>query len=182
MRDANIEEHSEEAAFLWLLRDRAATSPMFSRAELTALDERVEAHLDGLRIAGARAWPLCKRAIGLDDAGEVFARAELAIETKSWEELAAAIDVSVGDPELGRGLVSALGWAPWEQAEEAIACCGRAARPTSSSWGSAQRCSTGAPSTPWCASRSPWPMRRCAAAPSVLAASSGGAICSRRCW
>lgn len=47
-----VSQHAEEAAFLWLLRDRAVYAPHYSLADLSELDDRVEAHLDGLRIAG----------------------------------------------------------------------------------------------------------------------------------
>jgi len=45
-------QHAEEAAFLWLLRHAAVAAPHYSLADLGKLDGRVEAHLDGLRIAG----------------------------------------------------------------------------------------------------------------------------------
>ena len=44
--------HAEEAAFLWLLRDRAVARPQYTLDSLAELDQRVEAHLDGLRVAG----------------------------------------------------------------------------------------------------------------------------------
>jgi hypothetical protein len=51
-----IEQHAEEAAFLWLLRDAAVRAPHYSLKNLADLDNRVEAHLDGLRIAGLEGW------------------------------------------------------------------------------------------------------------------------------
>ena len=48
---AIIEQHAEEAAFLWTTRDRAVHSPNYSLKDLSGLEERVEAHLDGLRVA-----------------------------------------------------------------------------------------------------------------------------------
>lgn len=120
MIERNVEQHAEEAAFLWLLRDRAACSPAYTRADMAHLDERVEAHLDGLRVAGEAAWEICKRSLALDDAGEVFALSELAIETQRWQELAATLDATVHEPALQRGIVSAMGWAAWERVETAV--------------------------------------------------------------
>ena len=47
-----IDQHAEEAAFLWLLRSNAVSAPHYDLDDLSGLDERVEAHIDGLRIAG----------------------------------------------------------------------------------------------------------------------------------
>jgi hypothetical protein len=43
-----VEQHAEEAAFLWLLRDAAVRAPHYSLKDLADIDERVEAHIDGL--------------------------------------------------------------------------------------------------------------------------------------
>ena len=51
-----ISQHAEEASFLWLLRDGAVRDPHYSLKDLAKLDGRVEAHLDGLRIAGEAGW------------------------------------------------------------------------------------------------------------------------------
>jgi hypothetical protein len=47
-----VEQHAEEAAFLWHLRARAADAPHYVRRHLASLEERIEAHLDGLKVAG----------------------------------------------------------------------------------------------------------------------------------
>ena len=54
-----IIQHAEDAAFLWLLRDAAVTQPHYDLDDLAELDNRVEAHLDGLRIAGDAGWEIC---------------------------------------------------------------------------------------------------------------------------
>lgn len=120
MIEANIEQHAEDAAFLWLLRDQAVASPLYDRAELAGLDGRVEAHLDGLRVAGEPAWDICKRTLAMTDAGEAFALANLAIATKRWRELAVVLDACDGDLVMQRGIISALGWARWADVEQAL--------------------------------------------------------------
>ena len=47
-----LDQHAEEAAFLALLRDYAVRAPHYDLEELAELDQRIEAHLDGLAIAG----------------------------------------------------------------------------------------------------------------------------------
>ncbi|MCR1764356.1 hypothetical protein NAG16_14970, partial [Pseudomonas aeruginosa] len=45
---AIVDQHAEEAAFLALLRDYAVRAPHYDLEELAELDQRIEAHLDGL--------------------------------------------------------------------------------------------------------------------------------------
>lgn len=45
---ANIEEHFEELQMLWELRRSAVADPDYDLAGLVELDERIEAHVDGL--------------------------------------------------------------------------------------------------------------------------------------
>ena len=46
-----VAQHAEEAAFLWIMRNEAVRAPHYTLKDLAKLDERVEAHLDGLRVA-----------------------------------------------------------------------------------------------------------------------------------
>jgi uncharacterized protein (TIGR02270 family) len=113
-----IEQHAEEAAFLWLIRDAAVRAPHYLLWELAKLDNRVEAHLDGLRIAGEEVWDLVKKAAEEHEAGEVFAATILAFECGSTEHIQDMLQVGAASPEKSRGLVSALGWLPFKQVEK----------------------------------------------------------------
>ena len=75
-----IDQHAEEAAFLWLQRDAAVYEPHYSLKDLAYIDDRVEAHLDGLCIAGSASWEICKEALALKEPGEVFTAAVIAFE------------------------------------------------------------------------------------------------------
>lgn len=105
-----IEQHAEEVAFLWLLRSYATHAPHYRLKDLAKLDNRVEAHLDGLRIAGPEGWNLCEQALKIGEAGEVFAAAMLALESKSLDRLTRILDIAAASPEASRGLISAFGW------------------------------------------------------------------------
>lgn len=112
---AVVSQHAEEASFLWLLRARAVTAPHYDLADLAKLDSRIDAHLDGLRIAGDAAWPLLAAPLEAGDAGDVFAAAVRALESgepSRWQAVLAAVDA---DAERAPGLVSALGWLEWER-------------------------------------------------------------------
>src|SRR5262245_61527707 len=46
-----LARHADDAPFLWHLRNQAVAAPHYSLLDLAKLDERVEANLDGLRVA-----------------------------------------------------------------------------------------------------------------------------------
>jgi uncharacterized protein (TIGR02270 family) len=115
-----IQQHAEEAAFHWLLRDAAVRAPHYALDDLAQLDNRLDAHIDGLRIAGDAGWEVCQEQLGWEEAGEVFAAAVLAFESGHDGRIQTVLEVGSASPELSRGLVSALGWLPYQQAETSI--------------------------------------------------------------
>lgn len=115
-----VSQHVEEAAFLWLLRSNATRQPHYALKDLAKLDERVEAHLDGLRVAEEPGWELCKAALGNEEAGEVFAASVMAFESGIESRIQTVLDVVTAKPELANGMVSALGWVTVEQASPHI--------------------------------------------------------------
>jgi len=111
---AVVGQHAEEAAFQWLLRDSAVSAPHYDLADLAKLDGRVDAHIDGLRIAGDQGWNLCAEALEHQEAGEVFAAAVLALESEDQSRFEKVFSAAQEDPSTVRGLVSALGWVSQE--------------------------------------------------------------------
>lgn len=116
-----VQQHAEEAAFLWLLRDAAVGDPDYTLDDLAKLDGRVEAHLDGLRLAGPAGWSICRDELSWEEAGEVFAAAMLALEDGGDERIRVVLDAALASPEQGRGFVSALGWTPVDRVQALIA-------------------------------------------------------------
>ena len=57
------EEHVVDASFLWLYRDQGVRSPNYTAQDVAEVDSRIEAHLDGLRLAGEVGWFGRKKAI-----------------------------------------------------------------------------------------------------------------------
>jgi uncharacterized protein (TIGR02270 family) len=112
-----IEQHADEAAFLWSVRDRAVLSSSYSLSDLSALDERIEAHLDGLRIAGQFGWHICEQALEEAEPGIVFAAAVLAFDSGDTERIHRVLEISGLRADLQRGLTSALGWLPFSKIE-----------------------------------------------------------------
>jgi uncharacterized protein (TIGR02270 family) len=106
-----IDQHAEEAAFLWLLRNRAVHAPHYNLKDLTKLDNRVEAHIDGLRIAGDYGWEVSINNLEMaKEAGETFVAATLALEGKRIDRINAVYQYVEATPSTVNGLLSALGW------------------------------------------------------------------------
>jgi len=108
--EAVVEQHAEEAAFLWTTRDRAVHAPHYSLKDLSGLDERVEAHLDGLRVAGQFGWQLCEQALDNEEPGKLFAAAVLAFDSGDTGRMHRVLEKGCCAPELEREIISALGW------------------------------------------------------------------------
>ncbi len=105
-----IEQHAEEASSLWIQRDWAMRDPHYSLKDLAHLDDRLEAHIDGLRIAGESGWEICMQALTLNGPGEVFAAAVLAFEGEDGQRVDDVVKVAIEDAENWRALISATGW------------------------------------------------------------------------
>jgi len=113
--------HAEEASFLWLLRDAAVTEPHYDLKSLVRLDNRLAAHLDGLRISGDEGRRVGLEALALEDPiGEVFAASWMAFEGKVADGLPLILETAGKAPGLHRPVVSALGWISLDRARPHI--------------------------------------------------------------
>ncbi len=114
-------QHGHECGFLWLRRLSALNQAHPSLADLARLDGRVEAHLDGLRVAGDAGWALARAELKWKEPGEVFAAGVLAFESGDAQRIDEVLRVAAGKVELARGVISALGWMDYEAAAPHIA-------------------------------------------------------------
>ena len=110
--DAIISQHAEEASALWWQHQLAATAAQYRVRELRKLDDRLDAHLDGLRIAGGGGFQTCMRHLGDEDAGGMFAAGVLSLEERHAERLDLLLATAEASPAMYAGLVSAFGWVP----------------------------------------------------------------------
>ena len=72
-----LRQHAEQAAFLWTVYDRARRFPEeneeMDEVRIARLFERLEAHLDGLRVAGAEGVKIAEaRYADFPEPGELF--------------------------------------------------------------------------------------------------------------
>ncbi len=106
-----LAQHAEDAAFLWLQRDTVVRAPHYDLNDLAGHDSRLEAHIDGLRVASEFGWTLAlEQAQGYQGSGELFAAAVLALEQRDEVKVDAVLAVAEANPEAERGFISALGW------------------------------------------------------------------------
>ncbi len=115
--DYVIDQHLEEASFLWLHRDGALHAPHHALVDLARLDGRLEAHLDGLRVYGEQAWQRCLDALGEGGVGGIFASAVLAFESKDPERIEKVVQAAITVEGGVDSLVSALEWLPITDSE-----------------------------------------------------------------
>lgn len=117
---AVLEQHAEEAAFLWILRAGAVHAPHYTLGDLARLDLRLDAHLDGLRIAGPAGWEILKSTLALEGPGEVFAAAVIAFESGDPKRTERVLEAGTVSRELSAALASAVGWLPPKKADRLI--------------------------------------------------------------
>ena len=113
-----LQQHAEEASFLWMLRDKAVSDPHYSLDDLANLDNRVEAHLAGLRLAGQAAWEFLAPALSRLEADDTFAAAILALESAEGVLLSDVLEAVSESRDAERGFVAALGWVSEEHFEK----------------------------------------------------------------
>ncbi len=114
-----LERHAEEATALWPRRERDAGAAGVGLSELAHLDRRVEAHLDGLRLAGA-AGSRAVAALDLAEPGAPFTLASQALDRRDAKTLASLLDAAEKEPAVVDGLVGALEWVPLDRASWAV--------------------------------------------------------------
>ncbi|SHL40364.1 TIGR02270 family protein [Phytopseudomonas punonensis] len=115
-----LDQHAEETAFLAGLRSYAVGAPHYDLAHLGDLDERIEAHLDGLQIAGLKGLHLLLEQLTAHAQGEVFAVAALALRLGNESAQETLYQHLHANPEGEAFLVAALGWLEWHEVSKLI--------------------------------------------------------------
>lgn len=104
-----LEEHLEEADFLYGQRQAALFDDVYDLAGLAELEERLLAHIDGLVVAGDEGWEMLEPKLAGDDPGEAFAAALAALASGVKERRDAVLAALPGASEDALpGLTAAL--------------------------------------------------------------------------
>ncbi|WP_435635755.1 TIGR02270 family protein [Pseudomonas solani] len=112
-----LDQHAEEAGFLAGLRDYAVRAPHYDLKHLRTLDGRIEAHLDGLLIAGLKGLDLLLKGLHPLATGEVFAATALAFMAGNGPALSTLAEHLRKAPDGERAFTAALGWLEWDKVE-----------------------------------------------------------------
>lgn len=103
--------HAGEAAELCELRGAILDAPHVRLRNLQRdFDDRIDAHLDGLAIAGVHAWPFCEAALEEPSTGAVFTAAVRALEENRSDRLDRLFALTGAVPQTRAGLGLAMGW------------------------------------------------------------------------
>src|SRR5688572_12210468 len=104
-----LERHYEELAFLWGQRGAALGSQAYTLREFLELEERIEAHAQGLLIGGEAVAPLVTEGLSAEERPVAFAAAYALLKQGAAEPLRAVVEavLSAKGPQLD-GLCDAL--------------------------------------------------------------------------
>jgi uncharacterized protein (TIGR02270 family) len=106
-----LTQHLEEAAFYWLRRDAAQWSPVMNAEHVARFDQLLDAHLEGIRVAGARALPLAQAALARWlTPDEAFVATYAVVGVPDAAALAEIETLLIANAELARGAAAALLW------------------------------------------------------------------------
>ncbi|TIL78774.1 MAG: hypothetical protein E5Y89_14400, partial [Mesorhizobium sp.] len=99
---AIVDQHAEDAAFLWLRRRQEIDGPILDETDIGRIDQRLEANLEGLMAAGNAGW-VSAHALFADYAkpGELFVLGTLAMRWGDARLVGSAIDASASLGEAG---------------------------------------------------------------------------------
>ncbi len=119
MIETIVLQHASEAAFLRQQRDASVFAPHYNLKDLSKLDSRLEAHLDGLLIAGDPGWDIVYQQLeDKTEPGEVFVAAFLAYESGKQDRIDKVLALAAPVYALHAAVVSALTWLLSSQANK----------------------------------------------------------------
>ncbi|WP_434725256.1 hypothetical protein [Mesorhizobium sp. RIZ17] len=105
---AIVNQHAEDAAFLWLRRRREIDGPLLDETDIGRIDQRLEANIEGLTAAGEAGWEAAQaRFADYAEPGELFVLGALALRWGDTKLVASAIELSASLGETGITSLSA---------------------------------------------------------------------------
>jgi uncharacterized protein (TIGR02270 family) len=107
---AVVSQHLEDVAALRGTRSVLLRSPHVELHRLARLDERLNAHIDGMHVAGDEGYRMAQRELERPWLGALFAVAVLAVERGDTAQLHKLLALADALPETPRALASAMGW------------------------------------------------------------------------
>ena len=94
-----LEEHFEELGMLWELRQNAVFDPDYDIGDLRELDERIEAHTDGLVLGNGNSLPLLEAGLQSDEESAIFAATYVLLRLRDSSAAQLVVDALAGASE-----------------------------------------------------------------------------------
>jgi len=105
-----IEQHVEDLAALWTVRNGLCAAGHVAFRQLARLDRRIAAHLDGCVVGGSEALRVVTAQLETLSSGCVFAAGVVGLELNDRGTITRCLALAEVSPEPRRGMASALGW------------------------------------------------------------------------
>ncbi|MDX8350498.1 hypothetical protein SLH49_21115 [Cognatiyoonia sp. IB215446] len=111
--DRVVREHVEAAAFQWAQWKTLTEEDPIDQSAAKWVSDRLECHLDGIRIAGCNAWPFIIDAFETyPERGELFVTSFLALELQDDKRIQQAVSFAKFAVDGSIGLNGAFEWQP----------------------------------------------------------------------
>lgn len=107
-----VEASIEEAGILYETLQEQLGGDTATFSDISTLCDRLDAHLDVLRITGAQAWSLLDVQLASPSPGLMFVATVLSLEQRQSRRLKALIALAEADAMLGAAVLYAFGWVP----------------------------------------------------------------------
>jgi uncharacterized protein (TIGR02270 family) len=118
---AVIDQHIDDASFLWLRRQGLVKARYTFLSDLQQHDLRIQANLIGLSCAGESGWKQCDRGLRTGDAGDYFVAAAVAFKSGDNDRrIASVLNKAGSNIDHYKAISSALGWLTLQEAEPHI--------------------------------------------------------------
>ncbi|UCI07107.1 hypothetical protein [Mesorhizobium sp. B1-1-8] len=120
---AIVDQHTEDAAFLWMRRRREIDGPVLNQIDIGRIDQRLDADLEGLFASGEAGWAAANaRFSDYPQAPELFVMACLALHWGMEKSVAAVIEAATTLGEAGiKGISGAIARTPREKLRPFVA-------------------------------------------------------------
>lgn len=109
-----VRRHAADGAFYWLQHEASSNSPRLSLSDLGRYSELLDAHIEGVQVAGLTGWEVMLDALDRwKQPGEAFMCAYSALSRQDWDHLNILLGyVKTRPDELLRAIISAIAWLP----------------------------------------------------------------------
>jgi uncharacterized protein (TIGR02270 family) len=105
-----ILQHVEDAAILHATRTALCVAPHVALLHLRRFDDRLDAQLDGIEVAGEPAWSLSEAALAAPTAGVLFTVAAGCLQSANMQRLDRLLALAATHASGRREIASAFGW------------------------------------------------------------------------